>query len=230
MPTPVAVSVPEGDPASAVSVDPVSGAESATAGLRASKKLSTRAALAQAALDLTGERGYDGFTIADLVERVGVSRRTFSNYFAGKAECVAAVSDRWMDAALELVDRAPADVPLTDLLRRILDDLADQIAASGDVFLSLATTEPEVAAADSAMDVARSARIAAVIAARTVIDQGDIRAMLLAEFCLAAGKACTARWVAAGRSGGRAALARDLDLAFSLIDFGRIAARTDPAD
>lgn len=233
---PIAVSVPDGDAASAVSVDPAGGAgstaggaEPAAAGLRAAKKLSTRAALAQAALDLTQERGYDGFTITDLVERVGVSRRTFSNYFAGKAECLAAVSDRWMDAALDLVDQAPADVPLTALLRRILDNLADQIAASGELFLCLATTEPEVAAADSAMDVTRSARIAAVIAARTVIAGNDIRAMLLADFCLAAGKACTARWVAAGRAGGRAALAHELDLAFSLIDFGRIAARTDAA-
>ena len=227
MSLPTTVSLPDVITASAVSVDPAGAAEPTPAGLRASKKLNTRAALAQAALDLTGERGYDGFTIADLVERVGVSRRTFSNYFAGKAECLAAVSDRWMDAALEVVDLAPAEVPLTALLRRILGNLADQIVASGEVFLCLATTEPEVAAADGAMDAARSARIAAVIAARTAIPRDDIRAVLLAEFCLAAGKACTARWVATGRAGGRAALARDLDLAFSLIDFGRIDARPE---
>lgn len=197
-------------------------------GLREAKKLSTRAALAQAALQLTEERGYDGFTIADLVDRVGVSRRTFSNYFAGKAECVAAAGDRWMDAALELIDATSPDVPLTALLRQILDNLADRIAASGE-FLVVATTEPEVAAAATAMDSARSARIAAVITTRTAVAAGDIRAVLLADFCLAAGKACTGRWVAAGRAGGRAALARDLDLAFSLIDFGRIATPTDAA-
>lgn len=193
-----------------------------SAGLRAAKKLTTRAALAQAALQLTEERGYDGFTIADLVERVGVSRRTFSNYFAGKAECVAAAGDRWMDAALELVDRTAPDVPLTTMLRDIFDHLADQIAGTGAEFLSVVTAEPEVAAAGVAMDAARSAQIAAVIRARTAIAGDDIRAVLLADFCLAAGKACIARWVVADRAGGRAALARDLDLAFSLIDFARI--------
>jgi AcrR family transcriptional regulator len=207
---------------SAASAALVQSAAPAAPGLRTAKKLSTRAALAEAALELTQQRGYDGFTIADLVERVGVSRRTFSNYYAGKAECVAAAGDRWMDAALELIDATSTDVPLTALLRQILDNLADQIAAAGEVFLCVATTEPEVAAADGAMDAARSARIAAVITARTAIAADDIRAVLLADFCLAAGKACTGRWVAAGRVGGRAALAHDLDLAFSLIDFGRI--------
>lgn len=194
----------------------------AAPGLRRTKKLSTRAALAQAALELTQERGYDGFTIADLVDRVGVSRRTFSNYFAGKAECVAAAGDRWMDAALELIEATSVDVPLTALLRQILHNLADQIVTSGKAFLCVATAEPEVAAAAGAMDAARSAHIAAVITARTAIAADDIRAQLLADFCLAAGRACTGRWVAAGRAGGRAALARDLDLAFSLIDLGRL--------
>lgn len=200
----------------------------AAPGLRTTKKLGTRAALAQAALELTQERGYDGFTIADLVDRVGVSRRTFSNYFAGKAECVAAAGDGWLQAALELIDATPLEVPLTALLRQLLDNLADQIAATGEAFLCVATTEPEVAAAAGAMDLSRSARIAAVITARTAIAADDIRAVLLADFCLAAGKACTGRWVAAGRVGGRAALARDLDLAFSLIDLGRISASPDP--
>ncbi len=209
-------------------IEPADGTGRA-AGLREFKKLSTRAALAQAALQLTQERGYDAFTIADLVDRVGVSRRTFSNYFAGKAECVAAAGDGWMDAALELIDRTATEVPLTALLRQILDNLADQIAATGELFLCVATTEPEVAAAASAMNPARSVRIAAVITARTAIAADDIRAVLLADFCVAAGQACTARWVAAGRAGGRAALARELDLAFSLIDFGRITTPTDAA-
>jgi AcrR family transcriptional regulator len=211
-------SAPTGEPA--LTIQP---------GLRASKKLTTRAALAQAALDLTQERGYDGFTIADLVDQVGVSRRTFSNYFAGKAECVAAAGDSWMDAAVELIDRTAADVPLTAMLRGIFDNLADQIAGAGAAFLAVRTTEPDVAAADAAMDAARSARIAAVISARTAIPADDVRAELLADFCLAAGKACIARWVVAGRAGGRAALARDLDLAFSLIDFERISPADVPA-
>ncbi len=195
---------------------------SAPSGLRAQKKLGTRAALTDAALELADERGYDGFTIADLVDRVGVSRRTFSNYFAGKAECMAAISDMWMDGALDLIDGAPSDVPLTELLRDVLENLSEQIAASRTGFLRLTDSEPELAAAIAARDVVHGARIAAVISARTSLPNDDIRVPLLADFCLAAGRACTQRWVAAGAAGGREALAADLDLAFSLINFDRL--------
>ena len=191
-------------------------------GLRESKRLTTRAALTQGALLLAQERGYDGFTIADLVDHIGVSRRTFSNYFASKAECLAACSDRWMDAAMELVDAAPDDMLLPDLLRKVIDDLADHLASTGAQFLQLAAVEPEVAAALAAMDAARSVRIAAVITARTALACEDIRVALLADFCLAAGRACTSRWFARGQEGGRAGLARSLDLAFSLIDVRRL--------
>jgi AcrR family transcriptional regulator len=191
-------------------------------GLREQKKLGTRAALTDRALQLADERGYDGFTIADLVDLVGVSRRTFSNYFPGKAECMAAICDTWMDGALELIDGTPPDVPLTDLLRDVLENLSRQIAASRTGFLRLADAEPELAAAIASRELVHSLRIAAVISARTSLPDDDIRVALLADFCLAAGRACTRRWVSGGAAGGRAALAADLDLAFSLINFDRL--------
>jgi AcrR family transcriptional regulator len=191
-------------------------------GLREQKKLSTRAALTERALELADERGYDGFTIADLVDLVGVSRRTFSNYFAGKAECMAAISDSWMDGALDVIESASTDVPLTDLLREVLENVAEQIAATRTGFLTLAAVEPELASAIAARDVVHGERVAEVISARTCLPRGDLRVALLAEFCLAAGRACTQRWVTGGAVGGRAALARDLDLAFSLINFNAL--------
>ena len=200
---------------------------SSSVGLRQQKKSSTRSALTEGALELADELGYDGFTIADLVDLVGVSRRTFSNYFAGKAECMAAISDTWMDGALEVIESTSLDVPLTDLLREVLENLSEHIASTRTGFLTLANAEPELAAAIAARDVVHGERIAAVISARTCLPDGDIRVALLAEFCLAAGRACTQRWVAGGASGGRQALARDLDLAFSLINFPALS-QSDP--
>ncbi len=203
-------------------MSPASGLRETSVGLREFKRLSTRAALTDRALQLAAERGYDGFTIGELVELVGVSRRTFSNYFAGKAECLAAISDLWMDAALDLIDDHPADVPLTALLRETLEHLAEQIDSSRTGFLAMAASEPELAAALAACEGVHSGRIAAVISARTSLPADDIRVSLLAEFSLSAGRACIGRWVLSGRSGGRDGLAKDLDLAFSLIDFGRL--------
>lgn len=48
----------------------------------------TRAALAEHARALTAERGLAGFTVEELCERVGISRRTFFNYFPTKEDAV----------------------------------------------------------------------------------------------------------------------------------------------
>ncbi|WP_289017709.1 TetR/AcrR family transcriptional regulator [uncultured Ornithinimicrobium sp.] len=60
-------------------------------GLRETKRAATRRALARATFDLVRDRGFDAVTVADVTDRVGVSRRTFSNYFDRKEEAVAAV-------------------------------------------------------------------------------------------------------------------------------------------
>jgi AcrR family transcriptional regulator len=193
-----------------------------TAGLREQKKTSTRTALVDCALRLAEERGYDGFTIADLVETVGVSRRTFSNYFQSKAECVTAASDPWMESALDMVDAAAEDVPIADLLRDILENLAEQVADSPISYLVLLHSEPELIAAASAREVVHHHRISSAVAARTGLPAEDVRVSLLADFALAAGRICIERWLLGGRASGKAGLMRDFDLAFSLVDFGRL--------
>lgn len=86
-------------------------------GLRERKKAATRAALSWAAIRLTVERGFDNVLVDDIAQAVGVSPRTFNNYFSSKAEAIAA---RHLDRSLRLADalRArPADEPLWTSVR-----------------------------------------------------------------------------------------------------------------
>ena len=48
------------------------------------RQLRTRAALVARARHLTAREGLTGFTIQELCDQVGVSRRTFFNYFPTK--------------------------------------------------------------------------------------------------------------------------------------------------
>ncbi|QFY12218.1 TetR family transcriptional regulator [Nonomuraea phyllanthi] len=61
-----------------------------SSGLRERKKRQTRAALSLATIGLCLERGWDNVTIEDIAAAANVSVRTFRNYFAGKAEAIAA--------------------------------------------------------------------------------------------------------------------------------------------
>lgn len=83
--------------------------------LRETKRRATSRALAQAAFDLARERGVDGFTIDEVAARVGYSRRTFANHYAGKEEAIAAVA---MERVRHALDTPPDDeLSLVDWLQ-----------------------------------------------------------------------------------------------------------------
>ena len=85
----------------------------------------TRASLTRAARRLTAERGLAGFTVEELCETVGVSRRTFFNYFPSKeAALVGHAADQFDDAAIDAF-MAGGDRRAGRLSASLLDDLAD---------------------------------------------------------------------------------------------------------
>jgi AcrR family transcriptional regulator len=81
-------------------------------GLRERKKEATRQALSWAALRLAVERGLENVLVEDIAAEVGVSARTFNNYFASKTEAIATRhSDRARQIA-EALRKRPPDEPL----------------------------------------------------------------------------------------------------------------------
>jgi AcrR family transcriptional regulator len=86
------------------------------AGLRERKKQALRDQLSLAALELANERGLANVRVEDIVERVGVSRRTFSNYYASKED---AIVDRLLlrvNQAAEAIRRRPEGESLWEAL------------------------------------------------------------------------------------------------------------------
>ncbi|MBP3043916.1 TetR/AcrR family transcriptional regulator [Arthrobacter jiangjiafuii] len=57
-------------------------------GLRERKRTATKLAIITAARTLTAARGVSGFTVEELCEEVGISRRTFFNYFPAKEDAI----------------------------------------------------------------------------------------------------------------------------------------------
>jgi AcrR family transcriptional regulator len=94
-------------------------------GLRERKKVDTRRALSDAAMQLAFERGLENVTRDEIAARADVSLRTFNNYFGNKYEAVAYRQIQRMERSLSAFRERPADEPLwTAITEAILEPLA----------------------------------------------------------------------------------------------------------
>jgi AcrR family transcriptional regulator len=87
------------------------------AGLRERKKRRRRDEMVDAAQRLVLDRGLDGMTVEDVCDEVGVSPRTFFNYFATKDDAVLGHEPFEVptEVAAEFVDGGPTGVLLDDV-------------------------------------------------------------------------------------------------------------------
>ncbi|MFB9889866.1 acyl-CoA-like ligand-binding transcription factor [Planobispora takensis] len=148
-------------------------------GLRERKKQETRLALSWAAIRLTVERGLDDVRVEDIAAEVGVSPRTFNNYFSGKGEAIAARHlERARKIAVELRAR-PASEPLWEAIpnavvaqfslgEKVEDKhMTDEQWIAG---VRLMVAEPALQGELSKANAAAEAELAAAVAERTGTD------------------------------------------------------------
>jgi AcrR family transcriptional regulator len=91
-----------------------------------------RARMLEAMVEAVAEKGYVRVAVADVIERAGVSRKTFYEQFANKEECFLAAYDAGVDRLLAAIDDAVA-APAPDWLaaaRRAVEVYLETMAAS----------------------------------------------------------------------------------------------------
>lgn len=175
--------------------------EEAPVGLRERKKRETRDALSWAVIRLSAERGWDNVTVADVAAAANVSERTFRNYFANKAEAVAARHlDRMLRVADELRGR-PVDEPLWEA---ITNAVASQFAGGEPQSkhwtdaIQVILTEPDVERGFVRAAETAQRELAAVVAERTETDVArDFYPTLVAAATSAAITASMEYWLRA---------------------------------
>lgn len=95
-------------------------------GLRERKKARTASELVDAAYALLGDGGPAALTAEAIADRVGVSRRTFFNYFSSvDAVLVRGLSDLLDEVSIALA-ASPTDEPLLDALARLTDSPSEE--------------------------------------------------------------------------------------------------------
>ncbi|MFG2714189.1 TetR/AcrR family transcriptional regulator [Streptomyces goshikiensis] len=184
-------------------------------GRRERKKAATRKALADAALRLFIEHGYDAVTLHDVAEAADVSTTTLLKYFPGKE---ALVFDEEADQEAGLVsavrDRAPGTTIPQALCAhvkrvRIRPADTDTDTVYGDFFHLVANT-PALSDYGHRMWMRRQDALAHAIADDTGAPSDDLRSAALARFALEA--SAFAR--------GAADAERAVDAAFELLEHG----------
>jgi len=156
-------------------------------GLRERKKRETRVALSQAAIRLCVLHGWADVTADQIAAEANVSVRTFRNYFASKAEAIAATHlERMLRVADDLLAR-PVGEPLWDSLHHAV--LA-QFASSGNSApqderwregVRLMLAEPALAGEIVKANAAAEEELATAVARRTGTDaERDVYPKLVA--------------------------------------------------
>lgn len=89
-------------------------------GLRAKQRLARDSDILEAAWALLSEKGYSAWTLADLADRAGVSRRTLYLHFASKEEIAAETVARNLTRNTELLRGVAAEAEPLERLKAVV--------------------------------------------------------------------------------------------------------------
>jgi AcrR family transcriptional regulator len=168
----------------------------------------TSSRLTAVARRLTAERGLHGFTVEQLCEEVGVSRRTFFNYFHSKDDAIIGLSDGDLDP--EAVERfldggtgAGVSPALLDDLVQLAVDHIRMITVSPEqaaAFLAAVEREPHLLQRLMRTGDARERALVELVETREGLTRGDRRAELAVLLVGAMMRSSGERFVAPGNS------------------------------
>jgi AcrR family transcriptional regulator len=174
-------------------------------GLRERKKLETRQALAEAAIRLAIEQGFENVTVEAIAVRAGVSARTFFNYFPSKEDAVLRPDDdpiqqtRQLVAAFEAIPLGVAPVRALARAFRPMAERIDREAEEWRVRISVIEQDPALVARMFTAREETERLVIDAIAARLNLDPGaDFYPALLFQMVGAGFHAATKRWYRLG--------------------------------
>ena len=113
---------------------------------------SQRGRMLAAIAEAVGSAGYAEVSVADVVARAGVSRKTFYEHFDNKLECFLAAYDAGVETTLGAIDDAIAGAPAEPLAiaeagtRRYLETLASNPAFARTFLIEVLAAGPEALA------------------------------------------------------------------------------------
>lgn len=168
--------------------------------LRERTRNAVRAELAEAALRLFVEQGYEATTVEQIAAATGLSRRSFHRYFSSKEDVLGQWSvDTGQKIAAALAARPPEEPPWL-ALRRAFDDLVEGLSARPEslVMTRMMLETPALHASHLQKHADWGALLADVLQHR-LAESGDrparIAAVALAGAALASLESAQSEWI-----------------------------------
>ena len=188
--------------------------------LRERNKARARAEIADAALRLFNERGFDGVTVEEIVSAAGVSRRTFFRYFESKEDALLAEYPE-LNARLGDALAITGDLNAVDAIRAGLHTMADWYIEQSDAVIARSKVIREksmnVGARNLELLSQWERNVAEAIASRVGGEAGDLVPRAAAAMIVGAFRAALTEWV---KSQCRQDLHVLIDQALDLIEHG----------
>jgi AcrR family transcriptional regulator len=189
--------------------------------LRERKKLRTRRALADAALRLFTEEGFDATTLEELAEEAEVSRSTFFRFFPAKeAAAIEAEAELWTAHLAALAGRDLSGPVLSELHHSLATAATGLDPGWDERFVAtrrLIAAEPALLRYVEHYRAGIKGQVVACLADKLELDPEDLRLYVLAELVTTAFSLSGRHWVRHGGHGGRKALLQGFDRAVKAI-------------
>jgi AcrR family transcriptional regulator len=193
-------------------------------GLRETKKLQTRQAIAAAAMGLFVTRGFDRVTVAEIARAAEVSEKTVFNYFPTKEDIFFDEVPERLEALTDAVRRRASEQSLIDAMHELHAQQCGRLASPGFAHFSRTIAEsPTLQAKEIEVMALFTDHLAATIRDELGVHPADAQ--------IAANLLMSVHWqffrnarehALAGRSGAAAArrLRADLERAYRLLEHG----------
>ncbi|MFF8913068.1 TetR/AcrR family transcriptional regulator [Streptomyces sp. NPDC015032] len=173
-------------------------------GLRERKKRATRDALADVALRMAADRGIEKMTVEAVTDAVGVSVRTFFNYYPCLEDAITRPDQDGAERIRRAVMNAPEELTALNALREAIgQELApiEEGHERWELQMAVLRTSPSLLPRFLAAQGADERALVAVVAERLGQDpELDLHPRLLTHVTIAAVRAAVEIWVASGRT------------------------------
>ncbi len=180
-----------------------------SSGLRARKRVETRARITQEALTLFVARGFEATTLDAIADAAGISRRTFFHYFESKEDLAFAWLDGSTASIVAAVGREDKALPmLTIAANAILSVTAPYGRAEAWALAKLVQETPALRDRSQMKYEKLERALAVALAARKGLKPDDLKARLVAMTAAGAMRVATQRWYESGGKEDMAAFSR----------------------